>query len=109
NASERKGRSTRRGRSPRAAAPPPTSKIARKTQAAKNLRFRATRRPESLCKGKVNITSNQQFTKKRDINYATQQIHFCGNRAMHDCLLHDGIGAFRVGSHARTGYHYWGI
>src|SRR5205814_9674997 len=58
NASERKGRSPRRGEAARAAAPPPNSKIARKTQAAKNLRFRAAPPPQSLCKGKVVITSN---------------------------------------------------
>jgi hypothetical protein len=53
----------------------------------------------------IAVNAVQQFTIKKDTNYATQQIFFCGNRAMRDCSLHDGLGPVRVGFHAHTGVY----
>jgi len=60
---------------------------------------------------KAKTTKRKSSTSTKDINYATQQILFCGNRAVYDCPLHDGLGALGVGfpPHTGTGYHHCGI
>src|SRR5205807_10262834 len=58
---------------------------------------------------KAKTTKRKSSTSTKDINYATQQNSLCGNRAVYGCLLHDRLGAARVGFHPHTGYHHCGV
>ena len=50
--------------------------------------------------------SRHQLTIKKRILIMRHNKFFCGNRAVYDCLLHDGLVPVHVGFHAYTGYHH---